>query len=310
MHKFNLLKRYEALARLPQRSPGASKEGEFGASDPSQEPNRMKGQKAFTLIELLVVIAIIALLLAILLPALRKAKQQAQTVICRSYLKQWGLVFSLYAFDNEDSFPQSIAGNGVNALDAWMLGATLPYYEELDMRMCPATRILDRPPVARQHGGTFVAWGPFTAASSWWDDFATGSYGFNDWCADPPPGVPDFWGLDPDNAIRKTYAKGAYNIPLVLDSVYVESAPFEYDSAPTNTEHEEDVYTARYSTNSMKFHCIDRHSGGINAAFVDMSARHVGIKQMWRLKWHANFNFTSAQPPNAWPTWLDKYRDY
>ena len=86
------------------------------------------GQKGFTLIELLVVIAIIALLMGILLPSLRRAKQQAQSVICRSNLKEWGVVFTLYAQDNDDSFPQSIAGNGVNAEEAWMLGATLPYY--------------------------------------------------------------------------------------------------------------------------------------------------------------------------------------
>ena len=92
-------------------------------------------KKGFTLIELLVVIAIIAMLLAIMMPSLARAKKQVQTMICRSNLKQWALVFSLYAFDNEDSFPQGYRGNGANAEDAWLLGATLPYYEELDMRM-------------------------------------------------------------------------------------------------------------------------------------------------------------------------------
>lgn len=63
--------------------------------------------KAFTLIELLVVIAIIALLLSIVMPALKESKKRAQTVICRSNIKQWGLIFSLYAQDNGQSLPQS-----------------------------------------------------------------------------------------------------------------------------------------------------------------------------------------------------------
>jgi len=279
-------------------------------SNPSQGPGRVRCQKAFTLIELLVVIAIIALLLSILLPALRQAKRQTQAAVCRSNLKQWGLIFSLYAFDNEDSFPQSVAGNGVNALDAWMLGATLPYYENLDMRMCPSTRPVDRPPGSGLQGGTFTDWGPFPAESWWYDSFATGSYGFNDWCADPPANRRTFWGLDCDNAVRKISAESAYIIPVVLDSVYVESAPFENDLAPTDAEHEQDRYNASWNTNAMKFHCIDRHRRGINAVFADMSARHVGIKQLWRLKWHENFNYAGARPPNAWPDWLQTYKDY
>ena len=67
--------------------------------------------RGFTLIELLVVIAVIALLLAILMPALRRAKGQAQTVACAAHLRQFGMAWSLYAEDN-DGFNIEYAPSG------------------------------------------------------------------------------------------------------------------------------------------------------------------------------------------------------
>ena len=271
-------------------------------------------KKGFTLIELLVVIAIIAMLLAILLPSLGKAKRQVQTVICRSNLKQWALVFTLYAYDNEDSFPQgdrSGPNDPVSQENAWLLGATLQYYQDLNLRMCPSTK----PPKAGDTdlpGGTFIDWGPYPDSpngNEWYDAYATGSYGFNEWCADMPAGA-DWWGLPHDNAIRKITVKGASNVPLVLDSVFVGTAVDDIDIPPNQNEHDTDKYPrADWDTNAMQYYCIDRHSGGINAAFVDLTARHVGIKELYRLKWHKNF-ITSSVPSAGWPAWTDRYKDY
>jgi len=62
-------------------------------------------QPAFTLIELLVSISIIALLIGILIPALGKARAQAQTVACAANLRGQGQILTLYRDANDGAFP-------------------------------------------------------------------------------------------------------------------------------------------------------------------------------------------------------------
>jgi prepilin-type N-terminal cleavage/methylation domain-containing protein/prepilin-type processing-associated H-X9-DG protein len=59
----------------------------------------------FTLIELLVVIGIVAILAAILLPALRRAKDQANSSACKNHLHQMGLALRMYVDDNLSRYP-------------------------------------------------------------------------------------------------------------------------------------------------------------------------------------------------------------
>jgi prepilin-type N-terminal cleavage/methylation domain-containing protein len=89
-------------------------------------------RRGFSLVEILVVIAVIGVLLAMLLPALEKAREQADTVRCANNLSQIGLALLLYAQDNHNVFVRTVyvpgapLAVGTNAAAADPFGAGGP----------------------------------------------------------------------------------------------------------------------------------------------------------------------------------------
>ena len=73
----------------------------------------------FTLVELLVVIFIISVLIALLLPSLAAARQDAESVVCLSNLRQLGLAADEYTITYHAYYPP--AYYGISGYDNWAL---------------------------------------------------------------------------------------------------------------------------------------------------------------------------------------------
>jgi len=258
----------------------------------------MNKKKAFTLVELLVVIAVIAMLMGILFPVLARSKRQAQAVICQANLKQWGLILEMYTNNNNGQFFGGFEEKE-NWWNDWIEILKPAYVKRGGITCCPtATQT-----AANGGRGVFMAWND--------EEGDYGSYGLNAWVCNPAEKAVPL--SEKELYWRNTDIKsGAASIPVFLDSLVVAACP-DNASVPPNYSGEpppSDFDPKKTAlTEQMKPFCINRHGYGMtNCLFMDWTVRPVGLKELWKLKWHRNFNTKAASP--AWPGWMNGFKNY
>jgi len=244
------------------------------------------------------VILVPIFLMIILMPALQRVKRQARVIACQSNLNQWSLIFSMYTQDNNGYF---FSSEGRDNGRLWM-DTLRPYYRNNNkLFLCPAAT----KPYTEGGQNPFGAWTTPEGDS--------GSYGLNGWACNPKQGQTELRRRGPiEDYWRTPKVQVVNNIPLFLDALWVNAWPRSSDEPPEY----ENWRKNKFGLNEMRCFCTNRHNGFVNGLFMDSSVRKVGLKELWTLKWHRQFDtkgpWTRAGgvQPSDWPPWMRNFRDY
>jgi len=189
----------------------------------------------------------------------------------------------------------------------WM-SALRRYYNNPDIRLCPTTKTFRSdivPQIDNSRDSTLLAWGKMGENGypvlTWGEAGLYGSYGINSWTHNPPDSLLGAWAPNvPNNYWRKMSAvRNGNNVPVFADCIWDGTGPLHTDRPPDGPG---------IQGSSMSVFAIPRHAGRkpVCVSFIDSSVRSVGLKELWGLQWHRQYD-TRYGATRRFPTWMDKY---
>ena len=255
-------------------------------------------------------------------------------------LSQWGLVLTLYTEDHDGHFfagyydytdPNGITHTSSNS-DLWPY-ALQSYYQVPKLKVCPSARsewggeiedifsgsyglngwLGDTPEEVLQTEGhdTANSWRtmdhygsskiPLMADALWYTgrpeshDLPPEEEGQLD--MDRESGADDSSSM-PSNPMAGTMSSpmGEPNAPEMRMPGFLPHEP-----EPAGWEWPSDL------SNHMRRFSVDRHEEKLNVLFMDGMIKTISPKELWRLKWHKNYD-TSAPLPE-WPQWMNSFKE-
>jgi prepilin-type processing-associated H-X9-DG protein len=247
-------------------------------------------RSAFTLTEVLIILGLIAVLISLFLPVVARARAAAQQAGCLSNLRQMGLAWSIYLTDNRGRLPAYSFNspstpedternpNWLNILDSYKVrGQTL---------LCPAAN--EPIPYAQAntgYGNVNYAWtGAFESVGGMsrvnMGLIQTSSYGYNKYLT-----AAGGFGRE-IGATQITSARRTASAPVFFDCIAMDAKPpnalTSLPPPPPNLRG--DGVLLGQAPDHWKF-LIARHGRGINAFFIDGSARWITLEDTYQLTW-------------------------
>ncbi|MFC1738668.1 hypothetical protein ACFL1G_06435 [Planctomycetota bacterium] len=292
----------------------------------------MKAESRFTRMDFAVMLFCIVFLFLNLGAISGGARRRAKKMVCLSNLRVWGKVFQMYAEDNDGS---TLSDEVFNEIWGHTPLSCIPgpecwasylkyYYEDSKMRLCPmATKGWGDN--IESFGRKYSAWE--IPQDSWeFPEGGIGSYGINEWCYNPPPEQScGPWGYPLEHCWRTVNVTEADEIPLFMGCLHIGFICEAWVGGYVGKPHPiEDRPFTGDGTGYGRI-CMDRHGNGtMNALFLDFSARSVGLKELWTLRfakdgggwvWDTCNKYTicggaTSEDWDDWAPWMKDFKDY
>ena len=258
----------------------------------------MKSKRSFTIRDIATAVTCVGLLLANIAAIGAGGRRRAKEAVCLSNLRQWGVIWKMYTDNNNGYFVDSVF---------WVDPLRSYYKSNPKIRCCPMAAVPQFDAQGHRTGARhpFAAWGIWNG-TMWRQRYEAdyGSYGMNGWVCNPPPHEDSGGARLNEYLWRTPHVRGAAAVPLFADChTYENMTPSHIDTPP---QYDGDPITG--NSDEMRLCCTNRHNGAINMLFLDFSARKVGLKELWLLKWHRSWPKNVVLP--VWPEWMRDFKDY